>query len=232
VPTDDIQRIITGTAPAPAKWVVPGNGQMRPKDIFASYDGTGAAGPFFPTLKIISDGGKTVGIFPTGTSVAAGASADVTWFPGLGTDVVFPNSPGSILGVYGGDFTVADFTTNSNVYVSSGYPSNPTFTKVSNTSAVGMFGQLDFTPGAAPDVIFCAVFVDGVNTEATGCQIASAGSFVTAVISTVKGAPGTTPPPLAAGNHTVDVRVACNAGANFTLRCSTSVDLTFVEFVA
>jgi hypothetical protein len=83
VATDDQQVLVAGTASSPASYLVPGNGQIRPKTIFASYDGTSAAGAFLPALKIVSDAGETVGIFPTDASVAAGASADVSWFPRL-----------------------------------------------------------------------------------------------------------------------------------------------------
>jgi hypothetical protein len=83
VPTGDQQILVTGKATVPASFTVPGNGQIQPKTIFASYDGTGAGGNFLPAIKIISDGGETVGVFPTSTTVVAGASADVTWFPGV-----------------------------------------------------------------------------------------------------------------------------------------------------
>ncbi len=79
--TDDLQRLVTGTSPTPAHFMIPGNGQMRPKAIFATYDGSGGAALYQPALKIISDAGKTVGIYPTDTTVAAGGSADVSWFP-------------------------------------------------------------------------------------------------------------------------------------------------------
>lgn len=81
VATDDKQILVTGTAPAPATWLVPGNGQVTPRSVFAHYDGTGAGVAFLPALKVISDAGQTVGIYPCGSSVAAGASADVSWFP-------------------------------------------------------------------------------------------------------------------------------------------------------
>ena len=84
--TDDQQILVTGQAPTPASWVVPGTGQVTPRSIFAHYDGTGAASAFLPALKIISDGGVTVGIYPIGGGdlIAAGGSADVSWFPGVG----------------------------------------------------------------------------------------------------------------------------------------------------
>jgi hypothetical protein len=83
MPTADVQVLVTGTAAAPATFTIPGNGQLQPKAIFASYDGSGAGGNFLPALKIISDGGELVGIYPTDTQVVAGASADVSWFPRL-----------------------------------------------------------------------------------------------------------------------------------------------------
>jgi len=83
VATDDRQILVTGTAPAPANWLVPGNGQIRPKTITATFDGSGAGSAFIPTLKIKSDGGKLIGTYPVASSVAAGGSAEVSWFPGL-----------------------------------------------------------------------------------------------------------------------------------------------------
>ncbi len=81
--TDDVQVLVTGTAPAPTHFTIPGNGQITPRTVFATYDGTAAAGSFKPALKIISDAGATVGIYAADSAVAAGASADVSWFPGV-----------------------------------------------------------------------------------------------------------------------------------------------------
>lgn len=82
--TDDRQVLVTGTATAPADFTVPGNGQIRPKAVFAHYDGTAAASAYLPVLKILSDGGELVAIAPAVGSVAAAGSADVSWFRGLG----------------------------------------------------------------------------------------------------------------------------------------------------
>lgn len=110
--TDDKQILVTGTAPAPADWKVPGNGQVRPKVVYASYDGSGAAGDFFPALKLISDGGEVVGIFQCDTSVAAGGSADVSWFPGGGLG-------GAATGVT--QLSWAQMVANVNPFASSGF---------------------------------------------------------------------------------------------------------------
>ena len=73
-----------GSATAPAEWVLPASLQILLKNVYASFDGSGAAGSFVPALTIKSDSGHTVGTYPCATTVAAGGSADVTWFPGVG----------------------------------------------------------------------------------------------------------------------------------------------------
>lgn len=85
--TDDQQILVVGQASAPAAFIVPGNGQVRPKSIFAHYDGTAATVPFVPAIKIVSDGGETVGIYPCEATVAAAGSADLSWFPGGNLDI-------------------------------------------------------------------------------------------------------------------------------------------------
>lgn len=84
MPTDDRQVLVVGQESTPASYTIPGNGQITPRSIFAHYNGASAASPFQPAIKVISDGGETVGVYPCNTSVAAGGSADVSWFPGVG----------------------------------------------------------------------------------------------------------------------------------------------------
>lgn len=81
--TDDQQVLVTGQAAAPATFTVPGNGQITPRAVYAHFDGTAAAGSYKPALKITSDGGKLVGIYPISAAdtLAAGVSAEVSWFP-------------------------------------------------------------------------------------------------------------------------------------------------------
>jgi hypothetical protein len=83
VPTDDRQILVVGQESAPAQFLVPGNGQIQPKCVRAVYDGSGAGSAFLPVLRFISDAGVTVGEF-VGTEIAAGGSAAVSWFPGVG----------------------------------------------------------------------------------------------------------------------------------------------------
>lgn len=61
---------------------VPQGGELLPLTVRASIDGSGAAVPFYAVVQVISPSGRVMGSYIT-TSIAAGASADVTWFPGV-----------------------------------------------------------------------------------------------------------------------------------------------------
>lgn len=82
----DIALLASQADDAPLGYQVPGAQEIILKSITASFDGSGAAGAFIPTLQIIAPNGAVLAACPVSTSVAAGASADVSWFPrgGLG----------------------------------------------------------------------------------------------------------------------------------------------------
>lgn len=230
VATDDHQVFVVGTEAAPASWTVPGNGQIQPKAIFATFDGTGAAGSFLPAIKIVSDGGETVGIYPVDTAVAAGASADVSWFPHVGGQLS-SSTPGVILQTYAGLLAAADFIFSSAAFVASNYPSNSTFTKISPTSALQIHMNADFTTSATtPDVLFCALFIDGVLNENAGVHVADPNSFITVAWSKIQGLSPTQDPPLSAGAHTLNLRVATNSASATTMRSSSAVDMEIIEY--
>src|SRR5690348_2858074 len=198
----------------------------------ATVDGTSAAAAFYAVVQIIAPSGRIMGSAIT-SSIAAGASADCTWFPrvGGGGTTVTP-LPGQILSAYAGNATISDFTTNSTVFVDTGFPTNSTYNKVSSTSALLVVLLGDMTTGAAPDLLFLGVFIDGTNYATTGVHVSEAASFITAPATSHVGLGGSTSPPLAAGAHTVKVRTACVSGVNFTVRTSTSVALSIVEYEA
>lgn len=72
-----------GIGPAPQAYEVPNSTEIIPRVVFATFDGSGAAGAFLPTVQIISDGGEVVASVSTDTAVAAGDSASVTFAPFL-----------------------------------------------------------------------------------------------------------------------------------------------------
>lgn len=70
-----------GQEQAPAAWVIPSSLQVVLKTVYASFDGSGAGSSFVPCLELVTDSGHVEGAYPLGGEVAAGASADATWFP-------------------------------------------------------------------------------------------------------------------------------------------------------
>lgn len=71
---------------APQSYEVPNAQEIIPKAIRATFNGSGAASAFVPTIRIISDGGVVVAEVATDTQVAAGDSASVTFAPFLRTN--------------------------------------------------------------------------------------------------------------------------------------------------
>lgn len=78
----DEQILAAGSASAPEAYTVPSAQEIIVKAVSCTMDGTGASGPFFPMLSIIPPGGVGAIECPLTTSIAAGASAEVSWFPG------------------------------------------------------------------------------------------------------------------------------------------------------
>lgn len=79
----DTQYVPLGQEDAPAGWLLPAGLEIVPKIAYASFDGT-AATAFLPCLRIVSDSGHVAAECVSSTEVAAGGSADVTWFRGVG----------------------------------------------------------------------------------------------------------------------------------------------------
>jgi hypothetical protein len=76
----DQQILVAGQSAAPLSYTVPNAVESALLCVNATIDGTGASGAFYPTVEIVSDGGVVVARCPCFTSVAAGASAEVSWF--------------------------------------------------------------------------------------------------------------------------------------------------------
>lgn len=77
----DIAILAAPPVAAPEQYAVPGAQDLILKSARAAFDGTGAAGSYVPTLRILTSNGQPVAECPCGTTLAAGASADVSWFP-------------------------------------------------------------------------------------------------------------------------------------------------------
>lgn len=103
----DVTIKAVATEDAPADYAVPPAQEIIIKLASASFDGTEAAGSYVPTLELVSPDRDVIGSFPVGNALAAGASADISWFPrggigGAGSALVPPSS----YSVWGDDGTV------------------------------------------------------------------------------------------------------------------------------
>lgn len=66
---------------APKDYAFSGQQELSPLAVRAEIDGSGAASAYLPALQLIGPSGDIVWTAVTPTSVAAGGSADVSWFP-------------------------------------------------------------------------------------------------------------------------------------------------------
>lgn len=92
----DIAIRASQTTAVPQTYTIPGAQEILPKTVSASMDGSGTAGAWFPCLQVLDPGGAVMFSAVPTTSIAAGASADVTWFPRLNVcplpSTLFPNT--------------------------------------------------------------------------------------------------------------------------------------------
>ena len=79
---DQVQIVLDDVQTAGVGYTVPGGQAIQPLAVNATIDGSGAGGAFEPTLEIVSDSGHIVARCPA-PQVAAGGSAEVSWFPGV-----------------------------------------------------------------------------------------------------------------------------------------------------
>ncbi len=79
----DISILDPSVKAAPKSYLITGSQEIVLKGVTASFDGTGAGGSFIPAVQVVDPSGFVVGTYTLGVTLAAGASADVSWFPGV-----------------------------------------------------------------------------------------------------------------------------------------------------
>lgn len=93
-----VETLITRDGPvaAPLDYVVPAAAEMIPLVLSATFKDPTNAGPYIPCVEVITPQGVIIGPFPLGQSIAAGASARVSWFQGIAAaGTILPNTGGT-----------------------------------------------------------------------------------------------------------------------------------------
>jgi hypothetical protein len=80
----DVAILASQVQATPNGYTVRGGQEIQVKSVRASYDGSGAGGSFVPVLQLVAPGGVIVSEWPFGSALSAGATADLSWFPGVG----------------------------------------------------------------------------------------------------------------------------------------------------
>ena len=111
----DIALQAKATQNAPLQYTIPGNQEILLKTMRARFDGTGAAGSFVPAIILRDPFGNEVGCYDLGTTLAAGASADATFFPGVKPAIPSPANLGGTALLYDFTVTVAQASIDTNV---------------------------------------------------------------------------------------------------------------------
>lgn len=83
MPDGTLQILGLGTSPAPLEYLVPGNQPLDLVAVKADFDGSGSGTSFVPVVEILSDASHIMAT-AKGSTVAAGASATVTFATFLG----------------------------------------------------------------------------------------------------------------------------------------------------
>lgn len=160
------QYVPLGTVGTPASWTIPPSLELAVQAVFASFDGTSAAGSYLPTLQILSDSGHTVVEIPQDASVAAGSSVSASWGSFLrGATAAAASSVG---------IPYAQMSASSATFADTGFAVNTV------SLSAGSFVTSDAT-----------VFATGTSGGFTGLQLTTTGQYLVsaAVLGSANAAP-------------------------------------------
>lgn len=107
----DVAIRASAVAAVPRDYTIPGAQELLPKSVTASMNGTGAAGSWLPCLQILDPSGNVMVSAVSDTTLAAGVSADVSWFPKLKRTAATPAPSPNPLGTLWAWWDFSDTTT-------------------------------------------------------------------------------------------------------------------------
>lgn len=93
----DVAIRAAAVASVPRDYTIPGAQEILPKSVSASMDGSGASASWYPCLQVLDPGGNVMFSAVAFSPIAAGASADVSWFPHLAPQTAVAATTGVVL---------------------------------------------------------------------------------------------------------------------------------------
>lgn len=161
----DAELFAPGVKAAPLIYDVPGGQEIGLKVASATFDGTGAGASWQPAIQIVGPSGQVLRTFALEPALAAGASADVTFFPGGGVGATTPDVPSS----------VGDLYANGAGQLIPAYPANGLLDWVFASGP----GLLDVTTAYAPTVKVGGVYAVTITVKCLdGIQAAGENMYV------------------------------------------------------
>jgi hypothetical protein len=168
-----------GPLPAPVVYTVPGSSEIVPLSAYADYDGTNASGDFVPTLIFRDQAGNIIGQSQASTTVAAGASASMSWFPGV---------KAAAAAVAGSSGMPWANTNGSGLGQSIGSGLGPVYFSVQDTGGTARFSTSDTSIFAnASTTLFTGSPVYGIQINAPGTYMVQGAGFWLAQGTTGRG---------------------------------------------
>jgi len=143
-PVADISILDPSVAAAPKGYTVKGAQEVVLRSVTGSFDGTSAAGSWVPCVQIVDPAGFVAGTYPLASTLVAGVSADVSFFPGL-TAPGLTLQVGEVRLIYDYTITGAD-KASINTAVDGAYAGS--FPTDLNYLEVFLTGRTDHNPGA------------------------------------------------------------------------------------
>lgn len=157
----DAQITVPAVSAAPAEYSVSGAADFILKAVNANMDGSGAAATWLPCVEIVSDSGHVVArAVDQAVSVAAGGSAEVSWFPRVrrrATTTPATTAGCQLLGSANGTDTLT-------VTLTSAVPAAGILQVVFSAVTVGVPGDGASAPNAASDSAAVAGWITNASS--------------------------------------------------------------------
>lgn len=211
----------------PATYDTPASLDMEFASSRLKFDGSGASGSFIVVLEALTNDGKIMVQARTDQVFPAGSTGVVSFAPFLRRRL----ATSSVLQVYYGLPTAGSYfhPGPADSWHSSGYPSNPSFTKLSSTSGLFYVINCDVRTGGGLDNVAIGVYIGSTDEENIYGDIQVPNGLITLGFAKLAGSSVVGPYPYAAGTYTLDVQFYSRLGTAPELLTNGGSDFMIME---